>query len=315
MDKFLVIALLNIPSIGRKTAKFIMDNYKINDKTEFVDVIKETKIKKNRIKIPNANDLDVAFKLADEIIVKSEKNKIKIITYGTNLYPIQLKKINDPPVILYAKGNMECLNENAVAIIGTREPTNFSKKSALRLGELFFLNGFNIVSGLAIGCDTFAHEGCLKVNGKTIAVLANGLDQIYPTQNIELANKILSKNGCLISEYPIETKPVNINFAQRDRLQSGLSKAVIVIETGIKGGTMQTVKYCLDQNRILGCISHPENMDIIPNITGNQMLINENKAIPIKDSNDLKQFIEKINAYVEKDNKDNIKQLKLGYLD
>jgi DNA processing protein len=212
----------------------------------------------------------------------SEKLDIKIINYFDEKYPSRLKTISDPPPILYYKGNIDFLSKDlSIAVIGTREPTDYGVRAGEKLGELLAFCNIPLISGLAEGCDSNAQQGCVNNNGQTAAVLAHGLDRIYPRQNEKLAQQIISQKGCLISEYPPGVKPTKFSFVDRDRLQSGLSDAVIVVETGVKGGTMHTVNYCLKQNRILGCISHPSEYLTLPQSTGNQMLISEKKATPI----------------------------------
>ncbi len=147
-----------------------------------------------------------------------------------------------------------------------------------------------VVSGLAIGCDQYGHEGCVKVHGKSVAVLPCGLDKVYPAKNKNLAQKILDNNGCLISEYPIETKVFKNFFIERDRLQSGLSDGVIVVETDIKGGTMHTVGYTLDYKRVLACYKHPDRYLNEPKTFGNQKLIKEKKAISLSNNLELEEF-------------------------
>jgi DNA processing protein len=228
------------------------------------------------------DDWIAASNTAKKIIDFSEKLDIKIVNYFDEKYPTKLRNIPDPPVILFYKGNIEFLSKNIlIAVVGTREPTEYGIRAAGTIGELFANCKIPVVSGLAEGCDAYAQQGCVNKNGQTVAVLAHGLDRIYPKQNENLAHEILSKNGCLLSEYAPGIRASKFSFVDRDRLQSGLSDAVIVVETGVKGGTMHTVNFCIKQNRVLGCISHPPNYLTLPQSAGNQMLIAEKKAIPI----------------------------------
>ena len=227
-------------------------------------------------------NLMLASKKAENIINLSESLDIKIINIFDKNYPSRLRKIPDPPPIVYTKGNLKCLSKDiTIAVVGTRNPTSFGEKAAEKIGGLLARCDIPVVSGLAEGSDSFAQQGCVDQNGETIAVLAHGLDQIYPRQNENLALNIISSNGCLFSEYPPGMRPSRFSFVDRDRLQSGLSDEVIVIETGIKGGTMHTVKFCLDQKKILGCLNHsPEFLGLFQ-VSGNQQLILEKKATPI----------------------------------
>ena len=138
--------------------------------------------------------------------------KIKI---ADSYYPKQLKKIYDPPESIYVLGEKEILNQIGIAIVGSRNATQYGKNVASKMAKDLAEKGINIISGLAIGIDEFAHIGTLQQgNGKTIAVLGSGIDQLYPKQNIELARKIIKSGGCIISEYPIGTKPDKKNFPQ-----------------------------------------------------------------------------------------------------
>ena len=236
-------------------------------------------------------DIEEAIEKADKIIKSCENNGIKIVTFLDSEYPEKLKSISDPPTILYYKGNINCLNElHSVAIIGTRKPTEHGMKIARNLGSSFGKRNYVVVSGLAVGCDTGGHEGCLDQNGKTVAVMAGGLDRIYPAQNKGLAQRILNSGGALLSEYPPYTKTFKNFFVERDRLQSGLSDGVIVVETAEKGGTLHTVQYALEYQRILACYSHPSKYLNEKQTFGNQKLIKEGKAMAVGNDDELAEF-------------------------
>ncbi|MCH8275856.1 MAG: DNA-processing protein DprA, partial [Armatimonadetes bacterium] len=154
--------------------------------------------------------------------------------------------------------------------------------------------GFAIVSGLAHGCDTYGHEGCLEGHGVAVGVLAHGLDRVYPAANRDLAERLLESGGCLVSEYPVGVRPMRAAFAERDRIQSGLSDGVLVIETDVKGGTMHTVRFSRDQGRPLACIDHPEKWLGEEKTMGNQKLIKDGWATPIPDGDALARFLDYI---------------------
>ncbi len=177
------------------------------------------------------------------------KNKIEIINIKDSEYPKQLKEIYDPPISLYIKGNKEILNYTTIAIIGCREATEYGRKASKYFAYNLAKKGVNIVSGLAKGIDTYSHIGAICANGKTTAVIGNGLDSIYPKENIIVAEKILEQEGAIISEYPLGTKPEKMNFPARNRIISGLSKAIIVVEAKEKSGTLITVDFALEQGK------------------------------------------------------------------
>ena len=178
-----------------------------------------------------------------------EKNKIKLLTIMDKQYPYMLKQIYDYPVILYAKGNIELLNTNSIAVIGTRKNTDYGRKITENFVEELVKEKITIVSGLAIGIDSYAHKTALKAKGNTVAVLGNGLDTIYPKENIKLSKQILEQGGAIISEYPLGTKVEKMNFPARNRIISGISKGVLVTEAKKKSGTMITVDFALEQGR------------------------------------------------------------------
>ncbi len=174
---------------------------------------------------------------------------IKKIAIGEEVYPKLLTHIADPPQILYCRGNLNLLNKTCFAVVGTRKLTSYGKEVAQNVVRGLVQAGFVIVSGLAMGIDTVAHQTTLDCEGKTIAVFGTPLDQIYPPENSKLAQDILDNDGLIISEYPSGYPGLGINFAIRDRLISGLSKGVLVIEAPEKSGALITAQCAIDQNR------------------------------------------------------------------
>lgn len=293
MENNIVITLLQLKGINRKT---ILKSFDLSDDSECtLQHIKEqllkASLKDSRIGCYSDEEIGIAFQKAHNIIEQSNKSNVKIVTFLDQKYPKRLKDITDPPVVLYYKGDIECLNASrVVAIIGTRKPTEYGLKIARNLGESFGKRKYTVVSGLAIGCDQFGHEGCLDVNGRTVAVMPCGLDTIYPAQNRGLAKRILDFGGCLLSEYPIGTKVFKNQLVERDRLQSGLSDGVIVVETAERGGTLHTVNYAIEYKRIVGCYNHPAKYLSQKQTAGNQMLIKGKKAIAIGTNEELCDF-------------------------
>ena len=189
------------------------------------------------------------------------KNNIKLINIYDERYPQNLKNIHTPPILIYLIGNDEILNNKNIAIIGCREATNYGLKVAYNIASELSKNNINIVSGLAKGIDAKAHLGSVNVlsEGKTIAVLGNGLDTIYPSENKELALKIIKSGGAIISEFPLGTKPEKQNFPIRNRIISGISDGVVVVEAKEKSGTIITVDFALEQGKNVYCV--PGNID------------------------------------------------------
>ncbi len=196
---------------------------------------------------------------------------ITAITYVSKDYPEKLKNLSDPPLVLYAKGDISLLGKKSVAIVGTRKPTDYGKIVCEKFTKTLSSSGLVTVSGLAYGIDTVVAESTLAVGGKTIAVLAGGLDSIYPFQNKELAQKI-SQNGLLLSEYRPKVKPTNYYFINRNRLVSGLSLGTLIIEAGKSSGTMTTAKFALEQGKELFVV--PGNINSVQS-EGTNNLIDE----------------------------------------
>ena len=176
---------------------------------------------------------------------------IEEISIKNNKYPNQLKNIYDPQAKLYVLGNRSILNQRNFAIVGSRKATQYGKKIAMQISKELAENGLNVVSGLAIGIDSYAHLGCLQVKdaGKTIAVLGSGLDVIYPKENRKLAEQIINSGGCIISEYPIGSKIEKNNFPQRNRIISGLSEGILVVEASQKSGALITAEFGAEQGK------------------------------------------------------------------
>lgn len=171
-----------------------------------------------------------------------------IITIWDKSYPPLLKKIYDPPLILYALGSFTESDNYSVAVVGTRQPSNYGKLQAERFSGDLSLQGVTVVSGMARGTDSIAHRAALKEGGRTIAVIGSGLDVIYPPENRQLFHDI-ANCGVVLTEFELGTKPDAQNFPRRNRIISGLSLGTIIIESGITGGAMQTAAFALEQNR------------------------------------------------------------------
>ena len=185
------------------------------------------------------------------------QNDIKYVTYSSENYPENLRNIQEPPYVLFYKGNIKLINDkNMVAIVGSRRSTIYGEKvTEVIASELYEMN-FGIVSGVAYGIDSKAHKSILKRGGKTIGVLGCGIDIVYPSINKSLYKEI-SENGLLISEFLPGTEPKAHNFPQRNRIISGLAKAVIVTEASIKSGSLITVNYALDQGKDVMVVPGP----------------------------------------------------------
>ena len=194
-----------------------------------------------------------------------------------------------PPPVLYVKGDSEALKSHAIAIVGTRSPTYYGRDCARAIaGEL--CQKAAIVSGLARGIDTAAHERCLELGGRTIAVLGCGIDRIYPSENEGLSERICELGGALVSEFPIGAAPEPYNFPRRNRIISGLSCGVVVVEAGSKSGALITADYALQQNRIVFAVPGPITS---PMSAGTFKLIKDG-AVPVRSAADIFEHISEV---------------------
>lgn len=172
-------------------------------------------------------------------------------------YPKRLAQIQNPPEKLYVEGNEKLLNQDAIAIVGTRNCTRYGEKCASKFARELSKKGICIVSGLARGIDSVAHINSMEEDGKTIAVLGSGFHHIYPEENQYLYKKIIENGGCIITEYPPETPVDKAKFPKRNRIISGLSMGVLVIEARYRSGTSITAKHAISQHKEVFCIPHP----------------------------------------------------------
>ena len=199
-----------------------------------------------------------------------QKENIKILTIEDKAYPQILKTIYDYPVSIYIKGNEKILNMPAIGIVGCRESTSYGKKVAQYFAYHLSKRNISIISGLAKGIDSQSHIGAIKAKGITIGVIGNGLDMVYPKENQYLYDKIIEENGAIISEYPIGTKPEKMNFPARNRIISGMSKGILVIEAKKKSGTLITVDFALEQGRNVYVV--PGNIDEMNSVGTNDLI-------------------------------------------
>jgi DNA processing protein len=268
------LALSIVKGLGRKTLISILQGLKDSpQELRNPDAI-APHIKRNQESIlQQINDsFDKILGDAEQIIESCSNLSIEILTFGDERYPRLLSLIPDPPALIYCRGDISLLNNTrAVAIIGTREPTDMGKDIAFRTAEEFVQNDFVIVSGLALGIDTCAHEGALSKTGKTIAVLVD-VNNITPKKNAEIAVSIVENGGLLIAENKPGTFISSGHFVERDRIQSGLSLGVIPIEAGISSGTMHAVRASKEQNRLLICPNIPKLLEL-KRYSGNEVQI------------------------------------------
>jgi DNA processing protein len=190
-----------------------------------------------------------SWQLAEEELVRAEAAGVEIVSLDDFRYPATLREIYDPPIILYVRGSVDVLSLPGIAVIGTRHPTPYGIGMAERLACDLARQGLVIFSGMARGIDSAAHRGAVSAKGKTVAVFGTGVDEIYPKENKRLSEQILSCGGALVSEFPLQTFPAPQNFPIRNRIISGLSVGVLVVEAAEYSGTRVTARCALEQDR------------------------------------------------------------------
>ena len=181
-------------------------------------------------------------------IKRLQKQKVKVITILDGAYPQRLREIYLPPILLFYRGNLSLINQRSVAIVGSRDHSKYAKDCIHELIPALVNDGIVVISGLARGVDTLAHEETLKVNGNTIAVIGSGLDVVYPSENLKLYD-VIAKRGLILSEYPLQSRPLKFHFPYRNRIIAGLSHGVCVIEAKEKSGSLITANLALSENR------------------------------------------------------------------
>lgn len=226
---------------------------------------------------------DALLEQATKDLKRHEREDISVLAIDDSLYPPLLSSIQDPPLVLFVKGSLESLTQRLnVAIVGTRDSTPKGEEVATRIARLFGGHEFGIVSGLAKGIDTAAHKGALDSNAPTVAVFGTPLDKVYPAENRPLADAILKLHGSWISEIPLSRKPHRSSFVRRDRIQSGISVAVIPVQTDVQGGTMHTVEFAEQQKRLLLCPRPLNGEQRLKQYAGITALIDSKRATPFQ---------------------------------
>lgn len=292
--------LTRIEGIGQKKLQLLLDNFKTamniwTASQKSLETVRGLTEKNIYSIMQHRNE-----KLLHEYMLELEQKKIRFISKSNEQYPTRLKFIYDPPLGLYISGNMPSQDRIHVSIIGSRKSTEYGRRAAYNLSkELVGCNAV-IVSGMARGIDSQAHQATVDANGTTIAVLGCGLDICYPPENFRLKERILEQ-GCVISEFPPGTRPLPSHFPIRNRIMSGLSDAVVVVEASKRSGTFITVNQALDQGR--------EVLAVPGNITswlseGTNQLISEGAKIVTRGS-DVLDALGIIRNYAENPTKQN----------
>lgn len=304
--KTYLIALNQIEKIGDKRIYELIKHYESveNIFEEKENNLKELIEKKFKFKLDDFSKNEILDK-AQNIIKKSEEHEIKILSLFDKEYPFNLKQIDNPPYILYYKGDLTKLRRNCVSIVGTRTPTNESKKYAFDIASKLSALNITVVSGMAKGIDTEAHLGAISSLVNTAAVLGNGIDIVYPSENLRVYNKLI-ESGIVLSEFEVERKPDRMNFPRRNRIISGLSYATIMVEAPSKSGALITVDFALNQGREVYIAPYDEKLK---EYFGNHKLYKEGAKI----LNDITDILEDFDSIFSND--DDYLKMKLKYFE
>lgn len=240
---------------------------------------------------PGIEQCSMAWDNVSRLLESLPAKNLEVIPFSSSRFPDRLQEIPDPPAVLFVRGVVEVLNRESIAVIGSRTPDSFGQEMAHDVGRHCAAAGYPVVSGLAAGCDTAAHRGCLEGEEPTVAFLAHGLDHVFPPENRALADQIVAQGGALVSEYLPDQKPHSDLFIERDRLQSGLSHCVILIQSELQGGAMHTMQFARQQQRPIAVITPPADQDAGQLYQGNRRLICDGAARPIFELADLVRFL------------------------
>ncbi len=283
-----ILSLSLMKNLGAKSLLHLLKKYK--DPIDVLEIaMRKTKDQKRKAVEP----VDEA--ILDKTLEVSEKKGIVMITICDSGYPPSLRDIHVPPPVIFVRGDFSSFEGPTVAIVGTRRATPYGRRIARWLGGAMALEGVTVVSGMARGIDTESHLGCLEKGGRTIAILGTGVDVPYPRENARLMERIM-ECGAVVSEFPPLTMPFGANFPRRNRIISGLSRAVVVIEAPKKSGALITAGFALEQGKSV--LAVPGEIDS-ENSKGSLALLRDG-AIPVLDAQDV---MDAIGWLAGKDNK------------
>ena len=237
------------PGIGPRAAAKLLERF---GSAEAVYSATRSELEQLRL-IPEAVDTIIARDLqaaAEGEIKAVRKLGGDILLLDDGVYPSSLREIYDPPIVIYVKGSWsECLDQPCIAVVGSRRCSTYGQNSALMIARDLAQRGVTVVSGFARGIDSSAHRGALEAGGRTVAVLGTGIDECYPRDHKKLAGDVLNNGGALVTQFPLGTPPVSENFPYRNRIISGLSLGVVVVEASENSGSLITARLAMEQNR------------------------------------------------------------------
>jgi len=284
-DTRYLMAMSFIPGIGPRTTRKLISN--LGNAEAFFKVAQ-------KLRLPGVNEIDLRqsslksyLSRADDEITYNQKHHIKTFTSDDLEYPFRLKACDDAPLVIYTRGNMNLNSSRMIAVVGTRRSTSYGNRVCEELISEMHLQNCTLISGLALGIDSYAHKAAQSKNIQNIGVVAHGLDRIYPASHRELAAS-MEGNGGLISDFPTGTRPDRENFPKRNRIIAGLADAVIVVEAAEKGGALITAELAMGYNRDVFAV--PGRIGDAVSLGCNE-LIKRNKAAILTRPSDLGYYL------------------------
>ncbi len=290
------IALSMLPDIGPVTVRRLIGRFK-DPEAVFSADIEELKVidgvgEKRARSIKDFS----RWSDAEKVLNRLEVEGVKVIVYSDREYPPLLREIEEAPVILYVKGEIRDDDRFSIAIVGSRKTTSYGRFVAEKIAGELAEAGFTIVSGLARGIDTIAHLSALKAGGRTIGVIGSGIDVVYPPENKGLFKKI-TNSGCVVTEFPIGTPPNKENFPKRNRLISGLSLGVVVVEANEGSGALITARAAVEQNREVFAV--PGNI-VSPNSKGANELIKKGAKLVLSTEDIIEELAPQLKGFINR---------------
>jgi len=280
-----------IPALQKRTIFKLLQKHPLHELLKLpVQRLQSYHLKENQIQSllqPNQTQIDENLSWLDET------SKRYIICFDDGRYPKQLKEISNPPLLLYCQGDISLLNNPQIALVGSRNCTPYGQEKSYQFAAELVQSGFTVTSGLALGIDGFAHQGALDAGGKTIAVLGTGLNNIYPKRHTKLALQVID-NGLLVSEFWPNSPAIPSNFPRRNRIISGLSLGVVVVEASKRSGSLITARYANEQNRELFAL--PGSVDN-SQACGCHLLIQQGAKLVINVDDIIEEFEHLCNPY------------------
>ncbi|HNE85925.1 MAG TPA: DNA-processing protein DprA [Chitinophagales bacterium] len=293
-DLLYALALYQTVGVGTITALNLLEYFGNYESIFSAGITKLEKVKgiKKKVALEIFESRKIALKKAESELNFIENNNIQVLFYQDEEYPQRLRNCVDAPFLLFAKGNYDFNKSKMIAVVGTRHATEYGKKMTQQFVEELSAYDISIVSGLALGIDSIAHQSAVKYKMQNIAVLGHGLDMIYPATNKKLAEKI-QENGALLTDFFSETIPNKQNFPRRNRIVAGMVDAVLVVESAKKGGALITAQIANSYNREVFCV--PGNIGN-PYSEGCNYFIKTNQAQLVTEAKDIIEFMNWDNA-------------------